>query len=349
MFERFTDHARRVVVLAQEEARLLQHNYIGTEHILLGLIHEGDGVAAEALANSHVDLASARVAVVKSVGRGDGNPSGHIPFTPRAKKGLEYSLREALALGHKEIDTGHILLGLLREGTGRGVQVLVERGVDLGVLREQIVALLALDSEPERPRRRRRFGRRGRPEPAQADACAFCGRDLYAVERAVTNHEGVFICNECAAAAVQTMAEADEPDAPSRALSLPPRVFGDVPDDRAVQQIVALFSAWSTNAFDVSFLDRVEDGARLAGVQAELRNLHGAQPSPNLFDVDRMRFVSGTEAAVRFRMTLLPHQTFDGRARRTAEGWKISRDTYCAIARLGGVACADDEWDDDAS
>jgi hypothetical protein len=165
----------------------------------------------------------------------------------------------------------------------------------------------------------------------------------------VTNHEGVFICNECAAAAVQTMAEAAEPAAPLKALALPPRVYGDIPDDEAVQQIVTLFRAWSTNAFDPPFLEHVEDGPRLAGVQAELRSRHGAQPSSNLFDVDRVRFVSGTEAAVRFRMTLLPHQTFDGRARRTAAGWKVSRDTYCAVARLGGVACSDDEWDDDAS
>jgi hypothetical protein len=348
MFERFTDRARRVVVLAQEESRLLAHNYIGTEHILLGLLHEGEGIAAEALANSGVDLDVARAAVVESVGRGSETPSGYIPFTPLAKKALEYSLREALALGHKEIDTGHILLGLLQDRSGKGVMVLMQRGVDLSVLRQQVIAFMAVAPDERRGWRQRR-ARRMRPVPAIANACAFCGRDLYAVERAVTNHEGVFICNECATAAVQTMADADEPGAPLKALSLPPRVFGDVPDDGAVQAIVALFSTWSTNAFDASFLDLVEEGARLAGVQAELRSRHGDQPSPNLFDVDRVRFVSGAEAAVRFRMTLLPHQTFDGRARRTPAGWKISRDTYCAVARLGGVACGDDEWDDDAS
>src|SRR5829696_3245407 len=118
MFERFTDRARRVVVLAQEEARLLDHNYIGTEHILLGLVHEGGGVAAQALTQLGVSLEAVRDQVKEIIGRGAEAPTGHIPFTPRAKKVLELSLREALELGHNYIGTEHILLGLLREGEG---------------------------------------------------------------------------------------------------------------------------------------------------------------------------------------------------------------------------------------
>src|SRR5919109_1087294 len=141
MFERFTDRARRVVVLAQEEARLLNHNYIGTEHILLGLIHEGEGVAAKALESLGISLEAVRSQVEEIIGQGGSSPSGHIPFTPRAKKVLELSLREALQLGHNYIGTEHILLGLIREG--EGAQVLVKLGADLSRVRQQVIQLLS--------------------------------------------------------------------------------------------------------------------------------------------------------------------------------------------------------------
>ena len=143
MFERFTDRARRVVVLAQEEARLLNHNYIGTEHILLGLIHEGEGVAAKALESLGISLEKVRQQVEEIIGAGQSPPSGHIPFTPRAKKVLELSLREALQLGHNYIGTEHILLGLIREGEGVAAQVLVKLGADLGRVRQQVIQLLS--------------------------------------------------------------------------------------------------------------------------------------------------------------------------------------------------------------
>jgi len=142
MFERFSQRARRVVVLAQEEARLLNHNYIGTEHILLGLIREGEGVAAKALESLGVSLDAVRQQVEKIIGRGQQAPSGHIPFTPRAKKVLELSLREAKALGHNYIGTEHILLGLIREGSGVAAQVLVKLGADLNRTRQRVVQLL---------------------------------------------------------------------------------------------------------------------------------------------------------------------------------------------------------------
>ena len=143
MFERFTDRARRVVVLAQDEARELNHNYIGTEHILLGLISEGDGVAAKALESMGISLDAVRSEVVDIIGRGSQPPSGHVPFTPRAKKVLEYSLREALQLGHKYIGTEHLLLGLIREGEGVAAQVLVKLGADLPRVRQQVIQLLS--------------------------------------------------------------------------------------------------------------------------------------------------------------------------------------------------------------
>ncbi|MCD2262841.1 ATP-dependent Clp protease ATP-binding subunit [Dietzia aurantiaca] len=143
MFERFTDRARRVVVLAQEEARMLNHNYIGTEHILLGLIHEGEGVAAKALESLGISLEAVRSQVEEIIGQGQQAPSGHIPFTPRAKKVLELSLREALQLGHNYIGTEHILLGLIREGEGVAAQVLVKLGADLTRVRQQVIQLLS--------------------------------------------------------------------------------------------------------------------------------------------------------------------------------------------------------------
>jgi ATP-dependent Clp protease ATP-binding subunit ClpA len=142
MFEKFTDRARRVVVLAQEEARLLNHDYIGTEHLLLGLIHEGEGVAARALESLGISLEDVRRNVEELVPRGQHELSGHIPFTPRAKKVLELSLRESQQLGHDYIGTEHILLGLIREGEGVAAQVLVNLGADLNRVRQQVLQLL---------------------------------------------------------------------------------------------------------------------------------------------------------------------------------------------------------------
>jgi ClpA/ClpB-like protein len=142
MFERFTDRARRVIVLAQEEARLLNHGYIGTEHILLGLIHEGEGVAAKALESLEISLDAVRQQVEQIIGRGEHAPSGHIPFTPRGKKVLELTRREADQLGHSYIGTEHILLGLIRQGDGVAAQVLVGLGADLNLVRQQVIQLL---------------------------------------------------------------------------------------------------------------------------------------------------------------------------------------------------------------
>jgi ATP-dependent Clp protease ATP-binding subunit ClpC len=142
VFERFTDRARRVVVLAQEEARLLNHNYIGTEHVLLGLVREGEGVAGQALTSMGIGPDAVRGQVEKIIGQGQAAPTGHIPFTPRAKKVLELSLRESLQLGHNYIGTEHILLGLVREGEGVAAQVLQQLGADLNRVRQAVIRLL---------------------------------------------------------------------------------------------------------------------------------------------------------------------------------------------------------------
>jgi ATP-dependent Clp protease ATP-binding subunit ClpC len=169
MFERYTDKARRVVVLAQEEARMLNHNYIGTEHILLGLIHEGEGVAAKALESLGISLEAVRQQVEEIIGQGQQAPSGHIEFTPRVKTVLELSKREALQLGHNYIGTEHILLGLIREGEGVAAQVLVKLGADLNRVRQQVIQLLHGYQGKDQPTSGR--GARHRP-PGRAAARA---------------------------------------------------------------------------------------------------------------------------------------------------------------------------------
>jgi hypothetical protein len=149
MFQRFTDRARRVVVLAQEEARMLHHNYVGTEHLLLGLLHEGEGVAAGALESLGINREAVRQQVEEIIGHGRKPVSGHIPFTPRTKKVLELSLREALALGHHYIGTEHLLLALLREGQGVAAQVLTRLGADHAQVRERVLAQLTGECEQQ--------------------------------------------------------------------------------------------------------------------------------------------------------------------------------------------------------
>ena len=184
MFERFTDRARRAVALAQEEAKRLDHNYIGTEHLLLGLIHEGDGVAAKALESLGISLDAVRQQVEEIIGQGQQAPSGHIPFTPRAKKVLELSLRESQQLGHNYIGTEHILLGLIREGDGVAAQVLVKLGADLNRVRQQVIQLLH-GYQGQEPRLARRPPEEGAPvAEVQARLDVVEGR-LAAVEQRV--------------------------------------------------------------------------------------------------------------------------------------------------------------------
>jgi hypothetical protein len=181
MFERFTDRARRAVVLAQEEARMLDHGYIGTEHLLLGLVHLGEGVAAKALESMGIGLEVVRGQVEEIIGRGHHADSGHIPFTPRAKRVLELSLRESSQLGHTYIGTEHILLGLVREGDGVAAQVLVKLGADLDRVRQQVIRELHGHVEKSGPLRIVRAGR-PRVEDILARIDLMDGR-LAAIER----------------------------------------------------------------------------------------------------------------------------------------------------------------------
>jgi ATP-dependent Clp protease ATP-binding subunit ClpA len=164
MFERFTDRARRVVVLALEEARRLNHDDLGTEHLLLGLTREGQGVAAEALESLGIRLEAIRSQVEEVIGRGQRAPTGHIPFTPRAKKVLELSLREAKQLGHDYVGTEHLLLGLVREGEGVAAQVLVKLGAELSRVRQQVIQLLSVSAGDLETASRTRWVRMRVPE-----------------------------------------------------------------------------------------------------------------------------------------------------------------------------------------
>jgi ATP-dependent Clp protease ATP-binding subunit ClpC len=161
VFERFTEPARQVIVLAQEEARALKHNYVGTEHILLGLLREKEGLAARVLALLDVTLAEVRAQVAQIIGQGDELEAGQIPFTPRSKKVLELTLREALSLGHNYIGTEHLLLGLVRENEGVASRILLDFGVDAETVRNELIAMLS--GPGRRPvravpqRRQRRF------------------------------------------------------------------------------------------------------------------------------------------------------------------------------------------------
>jgi hypothetical protein len=205
-FARFTDRARQVMVLVQEEARLLNHNYVGTEHILLGLLREGDGVAAKALASLGISLEAVRGQVEEIIGQGQCAPTGHIPFTPRAKKVMELSLREALQLGHNYVGTEHILLGLLREGEGVAAQVLVKLGASLARLHQQILRLLADGTPTSYDERKPPSGPAGR-QPSSTDTApdlAYYDQQLADVRRA---KDAAIAAQEFDTAAVLRVAE----------------------------------------------------------------------------------------------------------------------------------------------
>ncbi len=217
VFERFTDRGRRVLVLAQEEASLLNHAFIGTEHILLGLIHEGDGVAARALADLAISLESVRERVEETIGLSGTPPTGSPPFTPRAKKVLELSLREALQLGHNYIGTEHILLGLVREGQGVACQVLVSLGADLVRVRQQVIQLLSGHEGTETVGERRRDMTRSfrevltlsGSEQSTLVKCSFCGRQPPESGKLVSGRDA-YICEHCLAEWIIRLSRDDE-------------------------------------------------------------------------------------------------------------------------------------------
>ena len=348
MFERFTDRARRIVVLAQEEARLLNHNYIGTEHILLGVIHEGEGVAARALESLEISLQRVRSEVEGMIGEGDSTPSGHIPFTPRAKKVLELSLREALQLRHNYIGTEHILLGLIREGEGVGAQVLVKLGADLSRVRQQVLQLLsgfepgAGDEPPlASPSVLRESALLGGAVVGDATThCSFCGGDLWDVNHYLAGGRAA-ICSECIASGQRAIERAaSSPEPMFGPVHLPPRVSGSEPADPEAGSEVALAF---TTLFDGSTthearVDALEDGDALAPLIDEAR---ARRPYPQAqLRVLRVRFLGEQRARVRFAFVFGGNEfPLDGEAVKREDRWRVSRGTFCRVMAMAGVRC----------
>jgi hypothetical protein len=333
VFERFTDQARRCVVLAQEEARLLNHGYIGSEHVLLGVVAEGQGLGAGALQSLDVSVDMVRAKVVTLVGRGDRPAPGHIPFTPQAKRALEGALREALRVGDHEIGTEHLLLGLIRDGESTAARTLVELEVDLDAVRETISRLRESGGRGEVRHLTTSDVAHGVSFPAREGVCSFCGRDLWEVGRCVTGSFGV-ICEECIDTARDVLQRAP---AGSRTVPLPPRVFGAVPDPMAPVAVAdAVRAAFGSGAPDAARVAAVEDGATLAPLYAR-----AARRFPDVdARVDRMRF-DADGADVRFTVALGGGigPAFEGRVIRVGDGWRVSRDLFCSVMRVAGVEC----------
>jgi hypothetical protein len=339
MFERFTDSSRRVVVLAQEESRLLGHDYIGTEHILLGLVHESDCVGAKALDSLGISLEAVRRQVEAVIGRGARPASGHIPFTARAKKVLELSLREALQLGHNYIGSEHILLGLIREREGVAAEVLMKLGVDFGRLRQQLEAH-AGGRPPERLTTGSTGGYGsfvGLPMMTGRDACSFCGRDLWDVERHVAS-TSARICEECVKACQRAIGEAaDQGVSGHEPLRLPPRVFGaQPPDDAAVSAVAEAFTvAIGGTGTEEERARHLEDGALLAPLLGRARARY---PQSVGVVVQRVRFVAPARAQIRFAVLLDRTEIpLEGEAVQQDGHWRVSRATICQLLSMAGI------------
>ena len=337
MFERLSDRARRALVLAQDEARRLNHSFIGTEHLLLGLLHEGEGVAAKALESLGVPLESARRSVEATVGRGSTAPSGSPPFTPRMKKVLELSLSEAVGHGQEHVGTEHLLLGLVSEGEGVGAQTLVNlTGHSLPRVRHRVIEFMHREpSEPlvVRPEimetraahvLRQRMARE-RPPWLR---CALCGRSLWETAQLVVGEDGR-ACEECIRAAADMLEQASRDQ---RELELAPRVSGQPPDVSEATAIVAAIqgalgpgagpSTWQTTVEDhqlfVPFLQHAEQRAGRWEIHvAEV----GFVSSHLAYARFQIRFASGSETTISGLLRL-----HDGR-------WRLTEQTLTETLR----------------
>jgi hypothetical protein len=334
MFERFTKPARRAVVLAQEEARSLHHNYIGTEHILLGLIHEEDGVAARALASLDVSPGEVRARVDAIVGHGLEEPSGHIPFTPRAKKVLELALREALQLGHDYIGTEHMLLGVVREGEGVAAQVLVGLGLDLARVRQQVVRILSdYPPPPASPTRHVEAVPRPGPRPAE---CGFCGMASPECGTLYAGLAGALICEPCASriggshpavsalADTRVRAHADESLAAFEGTGPPP-------DDIAAAhlEVVGVFLERGELSADGESLVNVIGGENLGGAARILQARFGDVVARARQVVEATMFLNDHEAVLHRSATLDGYEVRPSDVARVVlvDGkWKVTRD-----------------------
>ena len=325
-----------MVVLAQEEARLLNHNFIGTEHILLALLRARGTVAARALESLGISLEVARTQVLEAVGSGGTAPSGHIPFTARAKKVLELSLREALQLGHNYIGCEHILLGLIREGQGVAAEILINLGADLARVRARVLELVdggRGESQPESVPTILPVAT-AVANPVGVGRCAFCDRDLWDVDRYVCG-EVVAICDACIELCSRTVAGAA---AGERALDLPPRVSGtEIGDGDAPAAIVKAFQVVFSDTTEAR-AEFLEDGARIVAYM-ETSQTRVPAGMVQAVRVGRIRLSSADTAEVRFSLVLQQAPAgyrFEGQAVRREGRWVVSRDTFAQrVATIG--------------
>jgi hypothetical protein len=335
VFERFTDRARRVLVLAQEEARLLSHNFIGTEHILLGLVHEDEGVAHQALEQFGISLEDVRTQVREIVGVSSTVPTGSPPFTPRAKKVLELALREALQLGHNYIGTEHILLGLVREGDGVAAQVLVSLGADLDGVRQQVLGMVTPHPGPPTPRPVSGIHRRAVVE------CSFCGRRPPESGQLMSGRGGVYICERCLIEFQGRLG--DVSDGPA-VTTEPVIITGRLPVDpeAASAEIAVAFSRALVLSEDRKTVPSVEGGDHLGATLKEAQERHaGLRHKDGTITIDHVEFVDEAHAAVTFAIALegLSPALLHGAAVVGDSGWKVARSTFCELMALTGVEC----------
>jgi len=345
VFERFTDRARRVLVLAQEESRFLSHGFIGTEHILLGLIREGEGTAARALEELDISLEQVREKVQETDGVSATARTASVPFTPRAKKVLELSLREALQLGHNYIGTEHMLLGLVREGEGVGARVLVSLGADPVKVRQQVIQLLPGVTEGEQLGSTRAPHVLLQPSgvlTASSSAtrshggCSFCRRDLWEVGRHVSAAAAT-ICEDCISVAARALEEGEASQ--SGEIPFPPRLFGTAPDDSAVDAVVAVFRFFleASHIEHASLGEVIEDADELEPyLQVAGRNA----TRPTAIRFERLRFLDADTAEVEFVIHFHGglHLPITGRAVRRNGRWLISRETIVRVLEVRGNA-----------
>jgi len=339
-FERFTDRARHVLVLAQEEGRQLNHGFIGTEHLLLGLAREGEGVAAKALGALGITVDRVRDEVLAIVGGGPPGPPMAPPFTPRAKKVLELSLREAVQLGHRSIGTEHLLLGLVREGEGVAAQVLTRLAGDLGRVRQEVIRSMSgragagvVDQITGLARPAQPVSRvLGMPPPI--GRCSFCGRDTFEAAHFVSIGDTA-ICSDCVAAAHDALAGAE----PSRhEVFLRPRVFGESPQADAVDEIARTLdhafcasSSLAERAAAIEEFDELEPFWVLAATR-----FPGAVTDTVL---DRVRFIDAFHAAVEFRTIIgVLRPSSHGLVVHREDRWQVSAETVRSLLRSLGVA-----------
>jgi hypothetical protein len=334
VFERFTDRARRVLVLAQEEARLLHHNLIGTEHVLLGLIHEELGVAHQAIEQFGISLEDVRAKVREIVGPSSGVLTGSPPFTPRAKKVLELALREALQLGHNYIGTEHILLGVVREGDGVAVQVLVSLGADLAGVRQQVLRLVTAPGQsPPAP-----VGGLRRGAVVQ---CSFCARHPPESGQIMSGRGRVYICERCVGEFHGRLA--DTGDSPTITTE-PVIITGRVPLDpeAALTEITTAFGRALVLSEDRKTVPNVEGGDLLGACLKEAQERHaGLRRKDGIITIDHIEFVDEEHASVTFAIALegLPPASRQGTAVVVDSVWKVARSTFCQLMTLTGVEC----------